>query len=357
MNATLFHAWDKARRLRGDTLGIAGLDPIETPHEVIYAQLGARLRRYALKDDVQSDGPKILIVPAPIKRHYIWDLLPSCSVVRHALARGMDVYLLEWTQAPTEWGLDESVNAIAQCVSRIESTGGDLPHVFGHSLGGTLAALYAARHPQRLASLVLVEAPLHFGEDAGAFAPLLAYSPTGAALHKTFGDVPGTVLNMAAVCASPREFLWERQLDAMAALFRGGEVAHKHALATRWTFDEMPMPGRLFEQVVDDLYREDRFMRATLIIQERKVAPRDIKVPLAVVIDPFSAILPAAAILDFVKAVPGRRKYVLRYVADEGVVLRHLGALIGATAHREVWPQLFHWIQEVDTSLAAAQPS
>ena len=41
-----------------------------------------RLRLY---EQPASGGPALLIVPAPIKRGYIWDLLPNVSVVRRYL--------------------------------------------------------------------------------------------------------------------------------------------------------------------------------------------------------------------------------------------------------------------------------
>jgi polyhydroxyalkanoate synthase len=49
--------------------------------------------------------------------------------------------------------------------------------LIGHSLGGSLAAICAARHPDVIAAVVLLESPLHFGVDAGAFTPLVGFSP------------------------------------------------------------------------------------------------------------------------------------------------------------------------------------
>jgi len=357
MTPQLFEAWDQLHRLRGRHLEAAGIAPIETPSVVVHTEDGLRLRRYTAPDDIEADGPAVLIVPAPIKRHYIWDLLPSCSVVRRTLAQGFDVYLAEWDSTPSDWGFDAYLGALRRSVLHIEQATGRLPHLMGHSLGGTLAALYGARYPTQLASLVLIEAPLRFGNEAGAFQRLLAVSPTGAAMKTLFTRVPGTVLNMAAVMASPREFIWERRLDTWLAAVRGGEVAKKHALAQRWTLDEAPMPGTLFMQVTDELYREDRFMRGELVVDGRRIAPRDITVPIAAVVDPHGTILPAASVLDGIHAVPGTRKLILRLETDTGVLLRHLAALIGDEAHPRIWPRIYHWLSEYDVTATQAQPS
>jgi polyhydroxyalkanoate synthase len=53
-----------------------------------------RLRGYG--DD--PTGPVFLIVPAPIKRAYIWDLAPGRSVVRAAQRAGFAVALIEWIE-------------------------------------------------------------------------------------------------------------------------------------------------------------------------------------------------------------------------------------------------------------------
>jgi polyhydroxyalkanoate synthase len=37
----------------------------------------------------------VLIVAAPIKRPYIWDLTPAVSAIRYCLGAGLRVYLLE----------------------------------------------------------------------------------------------------------------------------------------------------------------------------------------------------------------------------------------------------------------------
>src|SRR5690349_7780098 len=97
MGNTLFHEMDHARRIAGEWLDATGFAPVESAHEFVLAKTGMRLRRYGAESE---KSPAMLIVPAPIKRHYIWDLSPTASVVRHAVRRGFSVYMIEWTEAP-----------------------------------------------------------------------------------------------------------------------------------------------------------------------------------------------------------------------------------------------------------------
>lgn len=78
-------------------LDALGLGPVEAPYREVFKAPGASLRRYGGGDET---GPTVLIVPAPIKRPYIWDLAPDVSVVRRCLARGMRVFLVDWQPAP-----------------------------------------------------------------------------------------------------------------------------------------------------------------------------------------------------------------------------------------------------------------
>src|SRR3974390_1681586 len=153
---------DVLRRSGGDAVAAFGLGPRECPYQVIGSGPHWRLRDYGGR----GASPSLLIVAAPIKRPYIWDLVPSASAIRCCLNRGLHVHLLEWLPASRDdghIGLDESVSVIADGLSRIAAqNGGARPFLIGHSLGGTLAATYAAPAPAHRAGLLPLGAPLCF---------------------------------------------------------------------------------------------------------------------------------------------------------------------------------------------------
>lgn len=351
-----FETLDRARQRRGATMDRYGYGPRETPYQVVLSAPGMRLRRYEQTGQdaaaaANNEERIALIVPAPIKRPYIWDLAPECSVVQGALRQGMAVYLVEWTD-PVDGdnlqGLDEYGDTLpGLCLDAIEAAhpSGKI-FLFGHSLGGVFAAIHAALHPQRIAGLVLIEAPLHFEEATGSFGPLVALGPSADKVTQLFGRVPGSVLNLASVVASPATFNMERYADLVASL---GSPQHirSHLLVERWTLDEAPMAGRLFEQVVERLYRENAFMRGELVVSGARLHPRCITAPLLSVYDPHSVIVPPASVIGFHDASGTERKRLLAYDGDTGIGLAHVGALVGENAHSRLWPQIFAWIGEV----------
>src|SRR5262245_45524746 len=90
-----FATVDVLRRALGHALGTFGLDPDECPYRIFGVGPHWRLRDYGGHDRSLS----LLIVAAPIKRAYIWDLAPSVSAIRYCMQAGFHVHLLEWMPA------------------------------------------------------------------------------------------------------------------------------------------------------------------------------------------------------------------------------------------------------------------
>ena len=90
-----FAMMDILRRALGHALGAFGLDPDECTYHIVGFGPHWSLRDYGGHNTSLS----LLIVTAPIKRAYIWDLAPSVSAVRYCMRAGLHVHLLEWLPA------------------------------------------------------------------------------------------------------------------------------------------------------------------------------------------------------------------------------------------------------------------
>ncbi|CAI09676.1 alpha/beta fold hydrolase [Aromatoleum aromaticum] len=341
-----FESLDEMRRRTGRMLDRINLGRQETEFEVVFSRPAVRLRVYGKS---REGSPVLLIVPAPIKRPYIWDLSPERSVVRKAIERGFDIYLVEWTEAQDDearFGLEEyALVALEECIEAIRSRSqSSRIFVAGHSLGGTFAGLYSACHPEHVKGLVLIEAPLHFAEASGAFKRMLDAGGPAQALLQSSRPVPGSLINLMSLWASPKTFQHERYLDFVASLGSRTNL-ETHVRVERWTLDELPMARRLFDEVVEQLYRNDRFMHGELTLGNRRIHPRDVTSPVFAVFDPNSHIIPPASLLAFYEQVGSRDKQSMPYPGDTGVALQHVGALVGENAHRLIWPRIFDWME------------
>jgi polyhydroxyalkanoate synthase subunit PhaC len=82
LNRAQFDVTDAIRRAQGDLIGAFGLNPSECPYQIISSHSYWRLRDYG-----GEDQSSLLIIAAPIKKPYIWDLTPSTSSMGSVCAK------------------------------------------------------------------------------------------------------------------------------------------------------------------------------------------------------------------------------------------------------------------------------
>jgi polyhydroxyalkanoate synthase subunit PhaC len=350
---TTMNAWHQApygwtdvlRRAQGDAFAALGLGPDECPYRVVAAGSHWRLRDYAEHDA----SPALLVVAAPIKRPYIWDLASSVSAIRYCLRRHFHVYLLEWMPASRDSagnGFEEYADAIAECVKKVSGEAADTrPFIIGHSLGGTLAAIFAASAREGPRGLVLLGAPLSFEPETSRFRDaLVALVPS--TLSQT-DPCPGSLLSYASALASPGTFIWSRLMDAAFSI-TDHHALDIHARVERWALDEVPLPGKLVHQIVEWLYRENRFCRGTLKVGSTLVGPFSLSIPTLAVLNTADEVAPLASIKPFIDAMPAGNVRIIEYPGEVGACLPHLAILVGREAYTRVWPEIISWLNSRD---------
>jgi polyhydroxyalkanoate synthase len=296
----------------------------------------------------------VLLVPAPIKRWYVWDLQPDRSVVARCGAAGLRVFLVEWTDAgpdEQERGLEEYADTLlSTCLGVIGEQTGNPALLAGHSLGGDPccdlrgappATRGRARAARITAALRLGRRRLRPARSSSPPRPLAPVLRTGGCRLLSQRGQRSRV--------PPWSFQLERYLDRVRSLTDPTALA-THLRVERWTLDEFALPGRLYQDMVEKLYRRDEFMAGTLEVNGARVGPASLTAPMVNVLDPRSVVVPPRSILLFHSAAASRDKRVLHYRRDVGVALQHVGVLVGRGAHRELWPQLLDWMQSAWSS-------
>ena len=333
---------DALRRVQGEALGLLGFGPNECDYHVILSGSHWRLRKYADYDGQSS----FLIVPAPIKRPYIWDLAPSISVVRHCLDHHFGVYLLEW-KPPLANGkqpglVDYADHAISECVAKVShELQGSRPILMGHSLGGTIAAIYCALEQESVRGLVLLDAPLCFAPGSSQFRDgLVSLFPQ--MLHEA-EIVPGSLLSQVSALACPDAFVWARLRDAVHSIADPATL-DVHVRVERWALDEVPLPGPLLSEILQLLYRENRFCRGTLTMRDRSLGPSSVRVPILAIVNTADEIAPLNSVKHFLDQMPIKETQIIEYPGEVGIGLQHLALLAGPQAHARIWPAIFSWL-------------
>ncbi len=213
------------------------------------------------------------------------------------------------------------------------------PFLLGHSLGGTLAAIFGAMAPESIRGLILLGAPLCFTSATSRYRDALV-----ALLPSDLDEAepcPGSLLTQMSALASPDTFVWSRLTDAALSV-ADHTALETHARVERWALD-VPLPGKFVHQLIEWLYREDRFCRGQLRI-DKLIGPQSVSAPTLAIVNTADDIAPLEAVKPFVDSLATRDASIIEYPGEIGVGLQHLGPLIRRRARATIWPAIICWM-------------
>ncbi|MBK9033082.1 MAG: alpha/beta fold hydrolase [Myxococcales bacterium] len=308
-----------------------------TPKDVIAREGTASLYRFV------GAGPRrgkpILLVPSLINQWYVLDLRPGASLIAALVEAGLDVFCLDWGAPEDEdryrtW--DDTLARLDRMVRRtLRTAGATSVGLLGYCMGGTLATIYAALHPARIAALVDLAGPIDFAQggllrtmvdrrwfDADAIADAGNVSPEQ--MQSGFTALRPTI-ELAKWVGMP-----ELTLDPVAhAGFRALDA---------WASDNIPFPAAAYRTYIGELYQDNRLVAGTHRALGRAVKLDAIRCPTAVIVADRDTICPPAAATALLDHVATSDKTTLRVPGG------HVGAVVGGRAARELYPALARWL-------------
>jgi len=302
-----------------------------TPADVVHTENKWKLLRYRRSRPAKYRTP-VLFVPSLINRHYVLDLLPGKSFAEWLLAQGHDVYCIDWgTPGPEDKFLSFDDVADKYLGRAIRKTGAP-PHVLGYCMGGTLAAIHAAAHPESLASLVALAAPVRFSEAGmlGLWTQSPRFEPKS--LVEGLGNVPWQLLQSSFHMLRPTMNLakavhmvdraWDDEfLDGFLAL-------------ETWGNDNVSFPGEVWRTWVEELYRGDAFARGDFALSGKPALMQNVRCPLLVVSFEHDTIVPRASAAPLLELASSTDKHELHLSGG------HVGAVVSRGAAKKLWPAL-----------------
>jgi polyhydroxyalkanoate synthase len=201
--------------------------------------------------------------------------------------------------------------------------------------------MYGAFLPESIKGLVLLGAPLSFEPSENQFRDaLVSLVPSEISDADPF---PGSLLSHASAIASPGAFVWSRLMDAAMSI-TDPHAMEIHARVERWALDEISLPGKLVHQIIEWLYRENRFCRGNLKICEKVVSPSSLSVPTLAIVNTADDVAPLNSLKPFAEAM-AKNVRIIEYPGELGVCLQHLGILVGRHAQAHVWPEILSWLK------------
>ncbi len=230
-----------------------------------------------------SGIPPLVICYALVNRPYMLDLQPDRSLIRGLLARGLDVYLVDWgypAAGDRHLGLDDYVSRyLGTCIDHVRSAAG-VPSVnlLGVCQGGTMSVCHAALFPERVRNLVTMVTPVDFHTTENLLSKWARKLDVDR-LVDSLGNVPGELLNAAFVALMPLR-LTARKYVGIADIADDREALANFLRMERWIQDSPDQAGTAFREFVKWFFQENRLMQGGLEIGGHAVDPKRISCPI-----------------------------------------------------------------------------
>jgi polyhydroxyalkanoate synthase len=317
-----------------------------TPADVVHSENKWRLLRYRSQQPPRFKTP-VLLVPSLINRHYVLDLLPDKSFVEWLVARGHDVYCIDWGTPSDEDRFLSFDDVCDRYLGRaLHKTG--KAHVLGYCMGGTLATIHASVHPERFASLVALAAPVRFSEAGvlGLWTQSPAFEPR--AVVDALGNVPWQLLQSSFHMLRPTMNL--AKMVAIVDRAYDDEFLDGFLAVETWGNDNVGFPGECWRTWVEELYRGDALARGTFALSGRPARLEGVTCPLLVVTFEHDAIVPKASATDLYERAASRDKHALHLPGG------HVGAVVSRGASKKLWPALAEFWAARDAAPTARAP-
>ncbi|MFF7944980.1 alpha/beta hydrolase [Nocardia gamkensis] len=328
--------------------GIEAPDP--TPATILWDQPHRQLRRFERADATTPEGDSaVLLVPPLAAPASCFDLRPDQSLARFLLEIGRSPYVVDYgeiTFADRRMGFEDWIDDILpEAVLRTSADrDGHAVDLVGWSLGGTLALLTAAAHPELpIRSITAVGSPLDYDRMTGvpqlrAVAKLTGGRATSTVIRAA-GGVPATLTRIGY-----RVTAWDRELTR--PWFVASNIARTEALAKMETIDrfmaEMPgYPGRFYGQLWGRFILANDIGRGVVVLGGRRIELADVTAPVLLVGGPSDVITPAPAVEAGARVLTGAA--MVRYESAPG---SHLGILAAPTARDTTWSYLEKFLAE-----------
>jgi polyhydroxyalkanoate synthase len=285
-------------------------------------------------------GPVILVVPSLINRHYVLDLLPEQSFLRHLADRGLRPVVVDWGAPGSRERRFDLIDYIAGRLERafavVARTAGAPIALAGYCMGGLLALALALRRRREVACLALLATPWDFHAERPSQAQLLGHAVDRlAALGDAEGTVPVDIVQGLFFALDP--FTAERKFTRFAALDPEGDEARSFVALEDWLNDGVPLAFGVARDCARSWYGDNEPARRRWRVGGEVVDPELLRVPALVVVPGRDRIVPPSSAEPLAAAL------------GAGTVLRpplgHIGMMSAVRAPAMLWTPIADWLR------------
>jgi len=284
----------------------------------------------------------LLICYALVNRPYMVDLQDDRSLVKGLLARGEDVYILDW-------GYPDRSDRFLTLEDYIERfLGGAMAHLrrrfnlaavnlLGICQGGALSLCYAALYPDRVNNLVTMVTPVDFHTPDN----MLSNWTQGLdvdLLVDTLGNVPADMMNLSYLTLKPWRLFVQKYI-AMVDILDDRKAMEDFLRMEKWIFDSPDQAGEAFRQFIKQFYQGNGFVNGGIEIGGKAVDLGFVDMPVLNIYAEQDHLVPPDASRALKKLVGSRDYSELSFRGG------HIGIYVSGRAQKELPAAISDWLR------------
>ena len=312
-----------------------------TANRVILDLDTMRLRDFST---VGASGPPILVDP-PYAGHSstIADYAKGQSFVETLLGAGLDhVLVTDWKSATDAMRNFDIDKYLAEINVAVDDLGGAV-HLIGLCQGGWMCAMFAARFPEKVRSLVLAGAPIDTNAGDGPIKKLAHSLPLDT--YQEMVDIGGGRMLGKTMLAGwkdmhPGEQFMGKYVDLFAHIEDKCYIERTERFE-RWYENPIDLPGVYYLQAVKMLFKENQLAKGTFVGLGRRLALKDITVPAYLLAGESDDITTEKQVFNAERLIGTPSSAIVKKLAPGG----HIGLFMGRRTLADIRPEIGRWIQ------------
>jgi poly(3-hydroxyalkanoate) synthetase len=248
----------------------------------------------------------------------------------------------------------ERDNYLAELVVAIDDLGGRV-NLVGLCQGGWMAAMIAARFPDKINSLVLAGSPIDTAAGNGPLRNMIQSSPLSfyAELVALGGGLmKGQLMLRGWKNMHPEQHYFKEFIDLYEHIGDRAYLAKEEAFDS-WYENPIDLPGRWYLQVIEQLFKENRLAKGQFVGLGRRLDLRNITCPTYLLAGAADDITTPEQVLDAEKYLGTPREQIICETVPGG----HIGLFMGSQTLRLHWPKIARWITAQGASGASNTPT
>ncbi len=302
-----------------------------------------RLRDFSPPGHKQVHPPVLIDAPYAGHSSTIADYAAGQSLVETLQAAGLArVLVTDWksaTLAMKDFDIDKYLADIDIAVQHLGGT----VDLVGLCQGGWMSAMYAARFPAKVRSLVLAGAPIDTDAGNGPIKTLAHSLPL--AFYEEMVTAGGGLMRGQAMLAgwkgmNPEEQYLGKYLELYEHIEDKNYIERTEAFE-RWYENPIDLPGAYYLQAIQQIFQENRLAKGKFIGLGKRLSLKDIVCPVYLLAGSEDEITTKEQVFDAEKYLGTPKAQIIRKLASGG----HIGLFMGKKTLTECWPEVARWIR------------